>query len=187
MPRRRQKHASIGVALALVLGACEDDPLVTDDVGEAPYCEHLGATTVTDSRLEQDLFDAVNEARRVGARCGQEDVVPALPLALIPELRCAARSHARDQAVAGTLSHEGSDGSTPLERTTVAGYDGLARQELLAGDFEIAEDVVAAWLADETHCRALLDADLEHGGPGRAMGNSGADIAWVFLTGDPFD
>jgi uncharacterized protein YkwD len=176
------------LALLLVLFpavGCSEESSVFDDVGEAEFCESVAKWTGEASNAEAVLLDAVNEARRVGATCGEDIVPPALPVELSPELRCASRIHARDQSGTGMVSHEGSDGSNTLERIGLAGYEDFPRHELLAGDFTDGRDVVDAWLDDPEHCVALLDNSIEHAGPGAHESSQGDSIVWVLTTGEP--
>src|SRR4051794_40054014 len=46
------------------------------------------------------------------------------PLVANPKLEAAARAHARDMAEHGTMTHEGSDGSTFDQRIKRQGYEG---------------------------------------------------------------
>ena len=69
----------------------------------------------------------------------------------------AARAHAEDLARTGTISHEGSDGSTPGQRVTAAGYVWTSVGENVAAGQTSPEEVVAAWMKSEPHRRNLLD------------------------------
>jgi uncharacterized protein YkwD len=175
---------AVASSVLVVLVGCTDDPTVEDDVGDAEYCESVGKWTREASTAEDALLDAVNEARRQGGMCGEEFMPPSSPLELSPELRCASRVHARDLSASGTVSHEGSDGSTTLERIGLAGYADFPRHELLAGDFVDAREVAAAWLDEPANCVALLDSFIVHAGPGAHENSAGDNIAWVFTTGE---
>jgi uncharacterized protein YkwD len=91
--------------------------------------------------------------------------------------------HAADLAGGQALGHTGSDDSDPLERTNLAGYEGYVRSEILAIDYLIASQVVAAWLASPDHCAALLAQDLDEAGAGAAANDDTTRIGWVLLTG----
>jgi uncharacterized protein YkwD len=175
------------LALVLAYGplGCGLDELTLADVGTAPRCEEVDRWPAASAEAEDALLDAIDDLRVTGAMCG-DDVVPgALPVEPLPALHCAARLHAGDliRHPALPLEHEGSDGSSALGRANAAGYDGIARQELLAGDYTTAEALVEAWTADGTHCRAVLDSDLDHVGVAQASSPEGDRIVWVVVTG----
>jgi uncharacterized protein YkwD len=174
--------------LALLLGCplgCGLDELVVDDVGQAPRCEEVDRWPAASEQAEQSLLDALDDLRLTGAKCDGAVVDGVGPLEPQPALHCAARLHAGDLIRHPELpiDHEGSDGSSALGRANAAGYDGIARQELLAGDFLTAEALVTAWQADPGHCRAVLDGDLDHVGVAQAQTRAGDRIVWVVVTG----
>ncbi|MCA9710016.1 MAG: CAP domain-containing protein [Myxococcales bacterium] len=165
--------------------ACGIDPLTAADLGDAPLCAGVDIWPTVSADGEEALLDEIDDLRRAGAKCGMEMITGVGPLELSPALQCAARLHAGDLIRHPELEvdHEGSDGSSALARANAAGYDGIARQELLAGDFVEASALVDAWLHNAAHCRAILDADLDHLGVGRAQTREGDRIVWVVVTG----
>lgn len=189
MPRPRGWRPRTGVpalgALALGLLGCGLDELALDEVGPAPRCEEVDRWPAASAEAEEDLLDALDDLRLTGAMCGDAVVDGVGPLEPLPELHCAARLHAGDLIRHPELpvDHAGSDGSSALGRANAAGYEGIARQELLAGDYATAKALVAAWQADAAHCRAVLDVDLDHVGVGQARSPSGDRIVWVVVTG----
>ena len=180
----RPHSARTAPLLALLLG-CGIDPLVVDDVGPAPRCDEVDRWPAASAEAEEALLDAIDDLRLTGAECGDQVVDGAGPLEPLPTLHCAARLHAGDLIRHPELpmGHAGSDGSSALGRANAAGYDGIARQELLAGDFTTAEALVAAWQEDPGHCRAVLDGDLDHVGVAQAQSREGDRIVWVVVTG----
>lgn len=187
MPRPRGRPPSLAPgALALGLLGCGLDELALDEVGQAPRCEEVDRWPAASAEAEQDLLDAIDELRLTGAKCGGGEMVDGPgPLEPQPELHCAARLHAGDliRHPALSLGHTGSDGSSALGRANAAGYEGIARQELLAGDFTTAQALVAAWQEDAAHCQAVLDGDLDHVGVGQARSPNGDRVVWVVVTG----
>ncbi len=170
---------------ALLFSGCAQEPTTTDYVGDAVFCEDVETWPTEASNAEYALLEAVNEARRGGATCGETLRSPTLSVRLEPPLRCASRVHASDLSRTGQLSHTGSDGSNPLERMGAAGYEGFPRHELLAGDFVDPRQVVAAWMEHPDHCEAIMDTSIEHAGPGAHESDKGDNIAWVLTTGEP--
>lgn len=181
----RHRFAALAFATTLSAPGCGIDELVDADLGDAPRCNEVDRWPAASANAEELLQDALDDLRRSGAECGGELVDGAGPLEPMPTLQCAARLHAGDliRHPDTPVDHEGSDGSTALSRANAAGYDGITRQELLAGDFATADALVEAWKADEAHCRALLDRGTEHVGVAQAQTRSGDRIVWVVVTG----
>jgi uncharacterized protein YkwD len=96
-----------------------------------------------------------------------------------PQLRAAARAHSADMATHNFSRSEGSDGSSPGDRVSRAGYGGFA-DELVAkgGD---AGDVVKSWLRDDDDREILLDCATKSIGVGAAM--RGRTPYWTVDTG----
>lgn len=116
----------------------------------------------------------VNEARAQPHRCGNERRAAALPVVLDATLGSVAELHARDMARHGRMSHEGSDGSTPAQRLTRAGYPWRTVAENVAAGDTSADAVMRTWLASPGHCANLMNPEV------REMG-----IAWAFEPSSP--
>ena len=128
----------------------------------------------------------VNDARARPRRCGSErhDAVP--PLARSVELDRVALAHARDMAARKQMSHTGSDGSTPGERATRAGYRWRTIGENVAYGQPTAERVVAGWLESPPHCKNIMDPDYSDMGIGVAETPRGeAGPYWSQVLGRP--
>jgi len=120
-----------------------------------------------------------NEARARGRRCGDEFFAASGPLRLDARLGEAAAAHAQDMARHGFVRHEGSDGSSPGERATRAGYRWRSIAENVAGGQTTARQVVQEWLRSPVHCAALMRPDLTEMGVGYAVDiRSEAGIFW---------
>ena len=98
----------------------------------------------------------------------------------------AALGHAKDMSAHKLFQHRGSDGSTPADRATRAGYDWMAIGENIAEGPADAETAVQGWLDSPGHCVNIMGAqfaemglayftDFEHKG----------DIYWAQLFGTP--
>lgn len=72
-------------------------------------------------------------------------------LAWNDRLAAAALKHARDLAARRSLSHTGSDGSTPALRVARSGYAALAVAENIAFGYATPYDVAAGWQNDPPH------------------------------------
>ncbi|MEV0126936.1 CAP domain-containing protein [Dactylosporangium sp. NPDC050688] len=118
---------------------------------------------------EDRVVQLVNNERRK-ARCEA--------VRMHPQLRTAARSHSADMLAHDFTRSQGSDGSSPEDRVSEAGYNGFA-DELVAkgGD---AGDVVKGWLRGDDR-EILLDCATKSIGVGAAM--RGRTPYWTVDTG----
>ena len=177
--------AALVVTSALALTGCSSDTYTDADFGDAPRCDEVDRWLTASANAEDELIDAIDALRESGAECEGGTVAGAGPLETDPALHCAARLHAGDliRNPSVEVGHEGSDGSSALSRANAAGYDGIARQELLAGDFVDVDALVDAWISSDRHCQALLDDTLDHIGVAQATTIKGDRIVWVVVTG----
>jgi uncharacterized protein YkwD len=107
--------------------------------------------------VSRRILEITNEARARGQRCGGKAYPPAPPLILNDTLERAARAHSRDLAAHSALSHTGSDGSTPAERATRAGYKWRVVGENVAAGPMSADEVTNGWIASPQHCVNIMD------------------------------
>lgn len=121
-----------------------------------------------ESRVRARILELANEARSRARRCGSRpfDAVP--PLALESHLTSAALVQARDMAKHNMLEHTGSDGSTPDQRVTRAGYKWRTTGENIASGPTSPEEVMAGWLASPGHCENIMSPRFKEMG-----------IAWI--------
>lgn len=175
----------IAIVAGLSSTGCGLDPLVDAELGDAPRCAEVDRWPTASANAEDELLDAIEALRQSGAECGDETLAGVGPLEPMPALHCAARLHAGDliRHPALPVDHDGSNGSSALGRVNAAGYDGITRQELLAGDYANADALIEAWRASPSHCRAVLDADLDHVGVAQAQTRAGDRVVWVVVTG----
>lgn len=151
------------VAAALTL-ACSDVP------GNAG----LFAPPECAPTLGQAVAQAVNDARSAHGEP---------PLAVDLRLVQAAERHSEDMAAADALAHDGTDGSTPVERATDAGYtSGSYLGEVVAAGYSTPAAAVEAWLASDGHRAILLAVAGDHLGVGHARSASGTAY-WTALVG----
>ena len=121
-----------------------------------------------ESGVSARILQLANEARSRPRRCGLRQFAAVPPLALERHLTSAAREHARDMARHDMLEHTGSDGSTPDQRVTGAGYKWRATGENIASGPTTPDEVMAGWLASPGHCENLMSPRFKEMG-----------IAWV--------
>jgi len=127
-----------------------------------------------------------NQARAHARTCGSQRFPRAPPLSLAPALTRAARAHARDMALHAFFSHTGSDGSTPGERATRAGYRWRMVGENIASGVRTPRDAVAGWLASPDHCANIMTAGFRQMGVAFAVDPTNARVIdWTEDFGAP--
>jgi uncharacterized protein YkwD len=130
------------------------------------------AAPAGDSREEQ-VLSLVNQ-ERAAAGCGALRVNDALTTA--------ARSHSRDQAETNTMSHTGSDGSSPSERARRAGYNGSGVGENVAFGYATPAAVMEGWMNSPGHRQNILNCGYRVIGIGVAAADNGR-LYWTQMFG----
>ncbi len=111
--------------------------------------------TSTSSTSGAPVADAANELlRRINELRIQNKLKTVV---LNAQLAAAAQRHSQDMAKTGSVSHTGSDGSTPAERIGAAGYTGQFRDEVIYGGQATVDDVWNFWTSDRAHANVLLN------------------------------
>lgn len=132
------------------------------------------------------VLELVNAARAQPRRCGRRQfaAVPRLkPSSVLTEV---ASSHARDMAQHGTLAHRGSDGSTPDERVSSAGYVWEAVGENIASGQPNADAAVASWLDSPEHCMNIMSRAFTETGVAFALAPSqNPSVYWAQVFAAP--
>ncbi len=166
---------------------------ITDDAFEAIGAESRGGQTwvvlaapfrapqVTDTRdMASRVLELVNASRSRPRLCGVQKFAATSALTLDPTLGRVADAHARDMARHSSMSHTGSDGSTPAERVTRSGYPWRAVAENVASGQASADEVVQTWLQSPGHCANLMNPDMREMGIAYAFdAASAAGTYWV--------
>jgi uncharacterized protein YkwD len=175
----------VALGLALTSLACGLEGLDVSDVGEAPTCQDLATWPSASVVDELEILALIDDVRTRGTMCGEEAVPGVEQLDVSGALRCTARRHAADLSRHPELglSHEGSDGSTPLSRANISGYGGITRHEVLAADHLSAQSVFDAWMADPGTCALLMDTSIDEIAAGHARSPTRDRLVWVVLTG----
>lgn len=156
-----------------VRGAVEPGP-VSEDVAPRPLREDL----------EGALAERINQARRLGADCGNQGVFPAAAaLAPAPALTRAARAQGAEMARRGFFNHLDPEGLRARDRAAAQGFRGLVAENLAWGQ-ATPEQVVGAWLQSPGHCSALMNRSYSRLGVGYAEGARGKPL-WVLMLGEP--
>jgi uncharacterized protein YkwD len=91
------------------------------------------------------------------------------PLTVNAKLTKAAQDHSQDMADHRNMSHTGSDGSSPGDRITRAGYNWSAYGENVAYGYSTPESVMEAWMTSPGHKRNILDCTYKEIGIGLAQ------------------
>ena len=144
-----------------------DDCTDLNDPGCDFDCEDL--STWPDEWLVTavDVVDETNDVRGTGATCQGQSMPAVGSVSSDARLEEAARCHSLDMAQQGTISHTGSDGSSPGDRISDVGYNFQFLGENLAMGQPTAVDAVDAWLgSDQGHCENLMNSDYEDIGVG---------------------
>ena len=146
-------------------GLWRDDDADEEDTSEADselvaWCDDILSWNSGWVALENDVLTLVNQRRATGAVCGgvSKPAVPAL--SLDTRLRCAARKHSKDMVVKNFFSHTGSNGWTPWQRITAAGYVYTNAAENIAAGQTTALAVVNGWMASTGHCNNIMNGVL---------------------------
>ena len=97
-----------------------------------------------------------------------------LPILTVnPLLTNAAQAHAADMACNSSISHTGSDGSSPYGRVLSAGYGGAFTEEIIYGGGG-PQAAISWWMSDQVHRDAILNAKSTEMGIGYAYYSNGS-------------
>ncbi|AIS02218.1 CAP domain-containing protein [Streptomyces glaucescens] len=102
----------------------------------------------------------------VNAERGRAGCSPVKPNATLTK---AAQAHSADMAAHRNMSHTGSDGSSPGDRITRAGYDWRTYGENVAYGYSTPEQVMAGWMSSPGHKANILNCAFQEIGVGLAQ------------------
>jgi uncharacterized protein YkwD len=162
-------------ALVLALTACGGGGDDNDTPAPPPTPAVSSATCGTaEAEFRQRVLARVNQWRSSGASCGSEGSFgPAAALGWDTRLTTAAAVHSQDMQAHNYFDHTGSDGSTPGDRVTAAGYAWQTTGENIAAGYSSAETVVDAWIGSPGHCANLLNPQFTQVGVACVAGDGG--------------
>jgi len=123
--------------------------------------------------IKTSMLEEVNKLRRSGCNCGNNYMPPVPDLIWNDQLEKAAAKHAKDMSGNNLSGHTGSNGSSPDDRITGAGYQWWMCGENVAYGFNSVKDVVNGWKSSPGHCRNMMDGDF------REMGAAREGSCWV--------
>ncbi|MFJ4946906.1 CAP domain-containing protein [Streptomyces sp. NPDC088760] len=138
-------------------------PRATAPASAAPAAPSTPKPTATASGVTAEILRLVN-AERGKAGCQA--------LTLNSVLTKAAQAHSQDMAAHQNMSHTGSDGSSPGDRITRAGYAWSSYGENVAYGYSTAEQVMAAWMSSPGHRANILNCGFKEIGVGLAQPGS---------------
>lgn len=160
---------------AFLVSAC--DPAPTNTVVNTPDGRAVQKiyriSSGNASRIQFRMLDSVNALRQAAAMG---------PVELNAQLNAAAATHSRDMSVQNRPWHFGSDGSSPIERTSRAGYPRTMLGENISETYETELETLAAWM-DMPDTRAVI-LDQEAVDMGFAFHQDGnGKIWWTLIMG----
>jgi uncharacterized protein YkwD len=141
-------------------------PSEVQSLAVAGYCDPVTTWNTAWADFENQVLTLVNQKRAAGATCGGVYKAPASALTLDTRLRCAARKHSLDMGTNNFMSHTGSDGSTPWQRMTNAGYTYSSAAENVAAGYATPSAVVTGWMNSSGHCNNIMNPSLTQLGVG---------------------
>ena len=111
----------------------------------------------TEEDFKLTILKEVNTLREEGCVCGEDTMPPVQEIIWDESLEAAAKLHVSDMAEHDFLSHYGTDGSTPYQRSADAGFEGAFIGENIARGYATIEDVMRQWRNSENHCKTMMD------------------------------
>lgn len=157
---------------ALFLAACSTpEPRFGPDGQPLPQVYRIkGGDT---AQIQFRMLDSVNALRQAAG-------APAVRLS--SELTAASKTHARDMSVQNRPWHFGSDGSSPLDRVTRAGYQGRLIGENISETFETELETLSAWMETPETREVILDPRARDMGLSWHQESNGK-IWWTMIMG----
>lgn len=136
--------------------------------------------------VAREVLRLVNAARATPRKCGSRRFAAAPALKAAPLLDRAALKHAKDMVRHSLFEHQGSDGSTPAQRVSAAGYRWRTVAENIAAGARDAKTVVQGWIDSPGHCANLMGAQYTEMGIAYAVdARSEAGIYWAQVFASP--
>jgi uncharacterized protein YkwD len=133
-----------------------DAGTTTADVPNTTRCAPVASWSSSWVDFETEVLRLTNVARQTARLCGTGMYNAAPALMASPQLRCAARLHAKDMQERNYFSHTSPDGTTFSQRITAAGYTWRTVGENIAAGYPSPQAVVDGWLASAGHCQNLM-------------------------------
>jgi uncharacterized protein YkwD len=163
-----------------VTGKTPDDGSDTDN--DSSY--NLGNTsqeTIDGCMDDSDklMLTLINNARAQQRSCGTTSYASAPALAWHCQLKTAATNHSKSMAEEDYFSHTDSDGNSPGDRITAAGYRWRTYGENIAAGYRDEQAVMDGWLSSPGHCANIMNATFTEVGAGKVNGGGYYGIYWT--------
>ncbi|MGN9907250.1 CAP domain-containing protein [Phytohabitans sp. LJ34] len=131
-----------------------------------------GGSSPAQSADENKVVEITNQ-ERAAAGCGAVKVNT--------KLAAAARLHSQDQAEHNKMSHTGSDGSSPWQRSERAGYTNAIGENVAMG-YRTPAAVMDGWMNSDGHRANILNCSAKAIGVGLAYASDGSPY-WTQMFG----
>lgn len=171
--RRSFLLMTAGIALA----GCAGPPPPAERLGPdgRPLPRRYSIGPGDESTIQFRMLDSLNTLRQ-SAGAG--------PVAYDARLNAAAATHARDMSIQNRPWHFGSDGSSPIDRVSRAGYQGRLVGEAISETYETELQTLAAWMEQPSVREVLLDPSARDIGFAWWQENNGK-LWWCLVLGAP--
>lgn len=162
------------IALMVIAGVACEGPEYKGRVPDIAHCDPVGDWESSWISEEARLLQLINYVRAIGANCGKTYYPPVSELKPDQHLICAARLHSMDMHDNDYFSHTSLDGRSASDRAADAGLTdaGWVGENIAAGGNVDGEGAMTMWMQSEGHCRAIMNPDFTHIGPGYYPGGS---------------
>jgi uncharacterized protein YkwD len=151
----------LGLVVVFVLSLYLADAFVATN--SFPVAAAAQQEIICPSETELEVVELLNQER---AKVG----LPRLVIDM--RLMESVRRHSTDMATNNFFSHTGSDGSSPFDRISEAGYSMRSAGENIAGGYRTAEAAVQGWMNSDGHRANILNSSYEHIGVGYIYGEN---------------
>lgn len=133
-----------------------------------------GGASCDVSAEDQAMLDAVNAFRAQARNCGSRGSFAAAPtLTWSCQLEAAALGHSSDMASNNFFGHQGSNGSSPGQRISQAGYSWSTYGEnIAAGGGLSVSDAMGLWVNSGGHCANIMNPGFRNLGAAKATNAS---------------
>ncbi|WP_235835164.1 CAP domain-containing protein [Piscinibacter terrae] len=184
----------VSVLACSLLGACGGGgsasaaPTPTPTPTPSPPPPAPAVATCGLSNFTSTMLARVNQWRASGATCGSTAYGPAPALAWNDLLTQAAAVHSQDMVSHNFFDHAGSNGSSPGDRITAAGYVWSSYGENIAAGQSSINNVVDGWIASPGHCANIMNPAFVHLGVACINGTASDTYStyWTMDLGKPF-
>lgn len=142
------QRRAVLIGIATVLAGCQTRTRGRIGPDGLPLPQVYNIQPGDEDDIQFRMLDGVNTLRAAAG-------VPAVQLDA--QLTAAAATHSRDMSVQNRPWLFGSDGSSPLDRATRAGFRGALVGEVISESYETELETLAAWMNDPDSRAVILD------------------------------